>query len=649
MTFLISFVISAFYSLICIGWGALVLKNFSYFQSNEFKSYALNNNLLILLTNMFLTGTALVSILLIFLGLLGQLKQIPIILVLLPGIIEIILNIKKMFKLKKLFFNSINLLLKMPLWLIIIYFSTILLVIGTGLGALILPPKGDAAAFYMVYPKIIAATGLLEPMQGPFYYFSSIGLPVELHYAALMTLGYSQAAKFLIFPIALSAGVMLSGIVRECGGKNVAVIITWAMLFSSVTFHHYIYDGKVDLAAAAYGLAAVYWILKSFLKSSSLMPFVLSGWFAGLATVAKFSYLLAFSVSMITLFIWLLIIHYSNIKKLNYFLIKFSKIGFLMIVSFCFAWLPQLIKNLVLFSAPLAPFLGENISGNFLKQAWFSDSDTKKIIFTYPFALVFGRYPMQGGGLSFLFLAFIPFLFCLKKPNSWIESRILAVFFASFMGILSWVIFKPSVIAPRYILTSLLMLTPIIAISAEKFLSINKNSKTLLFGTTLTTLLAILASFWHILPIPFAIIESFTKENKTCMLASPECTAFLKLSKIVNAGERIFIGSYYPYWLNSTQLQCRDTLLEQQEITSEENLLYWLKKNGFSYIIVDPTITKKLTLRLEKLEKNNSKNISKIHNGKVLKYYKIDNDLSSTHIHCSETSPGRWVLERKYL
>ena len=169
------------------------------------------------------------------------------------------------------------------------------------------------------------------------------------------------------------------------------------------------------------------------------------------------------------------------------------------------------------------------------------------------------------------------------------------------------------------------------------------------FGTTLTTLLAILASFWHILPIPFAIIESFTKENKTCMLASPECTAFLKLSKIVNAGERIFIGSYYPYWLNSTQLQCRDTLLEQQEITSEENLLYWLKKNGFSYIIVDPTITKKLTLRLEKLEKNNPKNISKIHNGKVLKYYKIDNDLSSTHIHCSETSPGRWVLERKYL
>lgn len=647
MTFLLSFIISSFYSLTCLGWGSLILKNFSYFQRSEFKNYILNNNLLILLASMFLTGTALVSILLTFLGLLGQLKQIPIILVLIPGIIGVGLNIKSVFKLKKLFFNNINLLLKMPLWLIIICSFTILLAIGTGLGALILPPKGDAAAFYMVYPKIIATTGLLEPMQGPFYFFSSIGLPVELHYTALMVLGDGQAAKFLIFSIALSAGVMLSGIVRECGGKNIAVIITWSMLLSSVTFHHYIYDGKVDLAAAAYGLTAVYWTLKSFGKNNSLMPFVLSGWFAGLATVAKFSYILAFSVSMTTLFIWLVIHNYSNIKKHNYFFIKFTKIGFLIIISFCFAWLPQLIKNLVLFGAPLAPFLGENISGNLLKQAWFSGNDTKKIIFTYPFALVFGRYPMQGGGLSFLFIAFIPFLFCLKKPNSWIESRILAVLFAGFMGILSWVIFKPSVIAPRYILTSLLLLTPIIAISAEKFLSINKNNKTLLFGTTLTTLLAILASFWHILPIPFAVIKSFTKENKTCMFASPDCSAYLKLSKAVNSGERVFIGSYYPYWLTSSQLQCRDTFLEQQEITSEENLVNWLKKNGFSYIIIDPNINRKLAMKLEKIVKNSPNDINEVYNDKVLRYYKINSDLSSAHIRCIETSPGRWILKRK--
>lgn len=63
---------------------------------------------------------------------------------------------------------------------------------------------------------------------------------------------------------------------------------------TSTTFTHYITDGKVDLFAAALGLGAFYWALRTAPGAEHPRALGLAGSLAGFATVARFPYLAAF-------------------------------------------------------------------------------------------------------------------------------------------------------------------------------------------------------------------------------------------------------------------------------------------------------------------------------------------------------------------
>ena len=611
-----------------------ITKNGGYFENKS-----------VLVASSFLTGTAVISALLTVLGLIGQLRSLPLTFVLLLGAVGLMLGRKSLHDFIYASFDALRVVRAMPPWLLFIGGSTALLALGCGVGSWVLPPIGDAAAFYMAYPKIIAATGLLEPMHGPLYAFSVIGLPIELHYAALMVLADEHAAKFFMFPIAISAGVMLVGIVRLCGGGIAAITITWAMLFSSYTFHHFIYDGKVDLIAAAFGLAAVYWLLRGTGSSVSILACGVAGWFAGLATTAKFSYLVALTVSLSALLAWRLVVSRPQETKLAEASFNLARVSGVMVIAAVVAWLPQLLKNWVLFDAPLAPFLGGAGEGNLLNQVWFSPDDTRKILLTYPLALVFGRYPMQGGGLSFLFLSFLPFLIWMTRPRSWRKSMTLAVTVAAFAGVASWMVLRPSVLAPRYILASLLLFVPILAIVAEDVLTRAPVSRLLRTTTTIKVLLAIAASFWPLLPIPGAFFLQANHKNNECLFAIQECHAFRKLAHIGQPSERIFIGSYYPYWLKTAQLQCRDSLQEHLTMPDRERLVSWLKIQGFRYLIIDRNQQKKLMSDLDFLSTSKDLGINLLYEDKVISLFRIESDMKPS-VECVEVAPGRWVLNK---
>lgn len=648
MHWLLSLAISLAYAFVCLGWGFLIAQAFVRFRIKISTDECTSDNSSILVTSVFLTGAAVISALLTVLGLIGQLRPLPLFVLLLPGSFGLMLGRKSLHAFMYASLDQLKAIRVMPQWLLLIAGFTTLLILGTGIGAWVLPPKGDAAAFYMVYPKIMAATGLLEPMHGPFYFFSVIGLPVELHYAALMVLADEHAAKFFMFPIAVSAGVMLVGIVRLCGGGIAAVALSWAMLFSSYTFHHYVYDGKVDLAAAAFGLGAVYWLLRGTGSRVSVLACGVAGWFAGLATAAKFSYLLVLAVSLSVLLVWRLVVSRSQEAKLAESSVNLARVSGVMVIAAVVAWLPQLLKNGMLFDAPLAPFLGGQSDANLLSQVWFSPEDTRKILVTYPFALVFGRYPMQGGGLSFLFLAFLPFVIWLSRPNSWMRSVTVAVTIAGLSGVLAWMLLRPSVIAPRYILAPLLLFVPILAIATEDVLAKKAAPQVLRVGTMLTVLFAIMASFWHLLPIPSAVISGFGSKGNACSLASPECDSFQKLSEIAGPSDRLLIASYYPYWLSPSQLQCRDTLDEQRAIPDRAQLVPWLQLRGFVYVAVDPTVSRRLAADLLQLVENNVQDVHELPSGTTLKLYHIKSDLPG-RVHCVQTSPGRWSLQKDSL
>jgi hypothetical protein len=367
-----------------------------------------------------------------------------------------------------------------------------------------------------------------------------------------------------------------------------------------------------------------------------------------LATAAKFSYLLVIAVSLSVLLAWRLVVSRSQETKLVKSSVNLARVSVVMVIAAIVAWLPQLLKNGMLFEAPLAPFVGGQSDGNLLSQVWFSSEDTRKILLTYPLALVFGRYPMQGGGLSFLFLAFLPFLAWMARPASWRMSMTVAVTVAGLSGVLAWMLLRPSVIAPRYILASLLLLVPILAIAAEDVLAKKTAPLVLRAGTTLTVLFAIAASFWHLLPIPSAIISGFDSKGNACSLASPECDSFQKLSEIARPGDRLLIAAYYPYWLTPALLQCRDTLEEQRAIPDQAQLVSWLQSRGFVYVAVDPTVSRKLAADLRQLAMSNTTSVSELPSERAFQLYHIKSDRPG-RMRCTETTPGRWSLQKDSL
>jgi hypothetical protein len=613
------------YCLSTLGAGLLVLSivSASFSKVND-KNYV-DRPISIFIATAFLTGLAILSALLTFAGLLGQIRIIPLLIMLLPGLLAIV-NRYSLFSLFLCRFKSaLKQVFSLPKKWLVVVIALCLLIIGCGLGAWMLPPIGDAAAFYMLYAKLIAASGTLEPMES-MYNFSTIGLPIELHYASLILLSDVNAAKLFMLPVALSVCVFLNGIVRLCGGGKIALILSSCLLFSSYTFYYYSFDGKVDLVAAAFGLAAVYLLLQAYQNQLSYKLLALSGWFVGLATMAKFSYIPVLVSSM--MFLILFLVSSKHMRQNNpssvfrVISIDIFKMCCLFAILGVIAWIPQLIKNWMLFDAPLAPFFGLT-DKNWLNQEWFNQEVTRRILLTYPFALVYGRYPMQGGGLSFLFIAFLPFLFWLNT-KSCNRTLLFAVTFSGLVSLAVWMLIRPSVIAPRYILATLLLFVPVLAIAVEHALKKINNSKLVEHTVVAATLLAILISFWHLLPVPSALLSKIRGNDQVCSLAPAECRILQHLNSISLPGERIFIASYYPYWLKASLLKCRETGKEKDSFLRAKDPIEWLKVNGFNYIFIDATVDNKSA---EYFDKNIEEVILLDKQDKKLYLYEIKNPL----------------------
>ncbi len=339
-----------------------------------------------------------------------------------------------------------------------------------GMGAIALPPSGDAEAFYMVFPKIMAASERLQP-QPNYYAFSQVGLLGEMHYAALMSIGCSAAAKFFTWFTSLALAVLLLSLCLDLGLSIKGLIIACVILFTSSMYTHHIMDGKVDIYGGAFGLAAYYWAMQTGRENRGvdwLLPYILTGLFTGFAVVAKFSNIPVILSGVLFIIIWNNIAVISDLHPFRRIRIKYIAISG---IFFSIPVIIHLVKNGILFGEPFAPFIflfGEGTP--WTDQVWFSPENTRYILLTYPIALVFGMYPMQGGNISALVLAFMPLCFLLKKPVSLFQNRLFQVSLVAVAGLIIWKIVRPSVISPRYILATLLLFIPLAARCAENLL-----------------------------------------------------------------------------------------------------------------------------------------------------------------------------------
>jgi len=484
-------------------------------------------------------------------------------------IISIIFGINNIWRIRNKLFKQLNGMLKdfsleAISWKILIILA-LLMIILTGIRSFLpLSKYTDATAFYMVLPKLLASTHKWS-LLGGYEAFSTIGLHGELHYSALMALGSSWGAKFFNWPISLSCAAILAALASKVGVGRRGQWLVIIMIFSSTAFTKLIGNGKVDIFAAAMGVAAIFWAFQEYNKPSSVEKF-LAGLFAGFAVIAKISYLPLILPCMLLLIIWQ---SYYSKKHVKYRLRGFTISILLLCIGILVPILVHFLKNWVLFHEPFAPFfyLSENfIGGSWASQKWISNETIKKLIFTYPLALSYGKYPFQMGTMSKLYLAFCPLILLIPKKKKLMQNQMFQITLIGIIGIIIWTIIKPGIFAPRYIIYTLFLLTPAIAGSAEYITKKYNRKSCISIAIVSACILCILSSNL-----------SYANRIKHRIRKPPFNTPVYLASKIMNdsakVGDRVFSLNYYTYWYSNNLLKSMSRL--------RENTLYFDPKASF--------------------------------------------------------------------
>ncbi len=368
-------------------------------------------------------------------------------------------------------------------------------VLVSGLESLCLtiPSGGDAAASYMAVSKLTAGIHRLIPLPG-FEFIVQLGLLGEMQVAALMSLGLTDAAKFLCWPVGLAGSLMLLALGELAGLRQRGQWMLLAMFWTSSTVTIHVWDGKVDLFGGSLGLAAYYWAIRTGGRPG-LAGLCLTGIFSTLAVLAKLTLLVALVPGIVVLVIWRCLSQLSGSAARRSVQAALSLLvcG---LAGLAVVW-PNVLKNTILFGEPLAPchfFVSPHRSE--MDGSVLSLAETRYILSIYPLALVFGRFSNMGWSLSPLFLAFFPLGFFLPRAGSLFRSTLFQLMVAALTGLIAWNLFRPSNFAPRYLLPTLLVLGLLPAAAAE-FVSRTERRPYLLTGMILLCLFATTLSQLH--------------------------------------------------------------------------------------------------------------------------------------------------------
>ena len=549
--------------------------------------FAKRFSFLILYSTAFLLGQGILGSLWLFLGL-GSVLYKPVI----WGVLALILAFSFLYFMKKKEYrktlNAIRqtyeLFLKLPIIWQLIFLSILGLILLLGILSLTRLPDGDAAAFYMVWPKIISYSGSIRP-QPNFFDFSQIGISGEMHFAALMSIGNAMAAQFLTWFNALALIGILMGFGKMLKLSNRAQIIALAILLSTSTFTLYIYGGKVDIFGAAFGLAAYFWIFSAFDGQKIKYPFLIfGGLFMGWAFVAKFPNLIVIAPGIILI---VLVSYYRTIRENFRLGAKELAVTSLIIISFfILATFPHLLKNYILFNEPLAPFYFSHYQGlKWADQTWFNRENIRYILLSYPVALTFGQYPMQGGNLSFFVLALAPLGILMKWDRHSEEKKYFYLILSVFLvGIAAWMVFRPGVLAPRYILATLLLSIPLVAKITDMVVDNHPVLRFCVVASLLITLVILLITNFKSVQRQLYLVKEYAAEFNMFSYRSSTY-----INETAAAGDRVFVAGYYTYFLRPDILQCLNTQNERDAsaIPLQAPAVWdYLYHQGFKYVVV---------------------------------------------------------------
>jgi hypothetical protein len=579
--FLSIFIAILEYSLACLCIGVLLLHGFGHSLKRNHTTSAGTE-----LASAYLVGQGILANIWVLMALRGWFSSINVgTLVFLLAVTGIVLSRKLIFEFIKQVGSIFNQSKReKPSWKLIIVLTLLICAAwSTSLGR---SPIGDGSAFYLPLAKVTADSHRLQLLPG-YEELTSIGLQGEMHFAALMSMGSVGAAQLFSWPTILAGAILLLALGKNAGVSRRGQWLMLAILFTSSALIELSGTGKTDLFAAALGMAAYYWAIRiRDFQGSSIFWRV--GLFTGLTLVAKISYMVTFLPSIGIIILWG---YYERSRRAGLQASNFANwlpsilIG---ITGLFMAIIPHLVKNHVLFENPLAPF-GTGTSG-IQDQTWSGPETTRRILFTIPFALTFGEYWAQMGNVSPLALAFAPLAVLLPRPRRVIDSPLFIITISSMIGILTWFILRPSVVAPRYYMACLLLLI-IPAARAADFVASHGSGAKVLQSTVLTvTILAIIAHGSYYLDRAFFPKQTFSylsNRLSECEKAPKYCGMITIINNSIGPGERLFTNTFVRYWLRADLIQCALTTEERnayRNLDTPEQRWSFIFGRGFRYI-----------------------------------------------------------------
>jgi len=454
--------------------------------------------------------------------------------------------------------------------------------------------EGDSIAYYLVLPKIIAYSHSITPLPG-YEHFSSVGVLAEVLVAALMSLGMPNVSpRIFSWVNYLPALVVLFYLAQQCGlGKRGRLLSIIVGITSSAVVALW-GGGKIDLYAVGPCFAACLFALLAWESEKRKGLLFLSGFFCGLASVFKLSYIIPLLPAVLLLMSWQ---HLADAicaaregawGRVGRLIWRAFYDGLLFGFGFALMLVPHFFKNLYL----LDTFLGNSVP----QTAWFVESTTKRLLLSYPLALTYGRYWAQHGTLSPLVLAFAPLVLLMPRPARWRESRLAALSITALIGMGFWLVLMPSIFMPRYFLATIVMLGIPAVAGAEMAL---RRGGWLARTVLLVTVVVLLATPVHVRSRfnAFNPIQTvrYALNPKNPMLASSPmqsyCLAHLAINEAAQDGGRVFMFTYYRFWLRPDLLMGVSTNKELGELMANGDT-FWsrFREEGFKYLLVDTNL-----------------------------------------------------------
>ncbi|MBC7490228.1 MAG: hypothetical protein H7240_10030 [Glaciimonas sp.] len=474
-------------------------------------------------------------------------------------------------------------------WKLLIIATALMLFLGFSSVAVRI--DGDARAFYLALPKVVAASHRLLPLPG-YESFTSVGLIAEMQLAALFLLNMPGATPRLFsWVTSLAVAALVTAISREAGLGKRGQLLSLTMLVTSSAVAYFWGQGKTDLFAAAFALSAVLVALQNWGgKTNRSSAVALSGLLTGFSLVAKLSYIVGFLPVIFILIFWqeihlYFIKKWSQIanKKVFFDVLKYSCIFFILV---SIPFIPHFYKNYTLLNI-LVDTYGEH--------RYFSEATTHRIILTYPFLLFFGNFWAQYGNLSPLMLMFAPLALFATARRVPCESRVVAIFMSGTAGLLAWIIIFPSVPMPRYFLATLIILFIPVAWATEKIAFGDKWLSSFVAIVSFACVVTFYKSFTNeVFPVSAAYkyIISEQSENNLHIDEVLSGNVYESVNKVAEPGARVFLATYYRFWLRPDLIQTTNGKLDNTisfNVASPEKFWLQLYEHGFTYLILDNT------------------------------------------------------------